>query len=57
MKRLAVLNKYFNTNGDPDGYQRKKASEFQEELKAMTDAEKDELAILAAEDMGIELTS
>lgn len=55
MKTMAVLNKYFNTDGDPEGYVKRKTGVFVAELKALSDTEKSELASLAAKDMGVEL--
>lgn len=48
---LAVLRTYFNT----DDATKKPLKEFVEELKELDDAEKMELATLAAADLGVEL--
>lgn len=55
MKPLAILNKYFNTPNDPEGYVKKTAGEFREETKELTNDEKMELAQMAADDMGVEI--
>lgn len=57
MKPLSVLSKYFNTTDDPPGYQKVTLKEFSAEVKALSEDEKMELATLAAEDMGVELTA
>lgn len=57
MKAGPILSKYFNTADDPVGYEKRPIGEFSAELKALTPDEKKELAQLAAEDMGVELTA
>ena len=57
MKAGAIIAKYFNTAGDPEGYERKSPGEFVAELKALSPEEKKELARLAAAEMGVEVTA
>lgn len=56
MKAGVILSKYFNTANDPAGYQKRPVGEFASEIKALGEESKKELAELAAEDMGVELT-
>lgn len=51
MKAVAVLAKYFNS--DPDT--KKSLRDFAAEVKELSDADKMELATLAAAAMGVEL--
>ena len=55
MKINAALNRYFNTAGDPPGYEKRPSGQFVKELKDLSTAEKTELATLACEDMGVPL--
>lgn len=55
MTVTAVLNKFFNTADSPAGYEKRPIGVFRDELKALTDGEKRELATLAAAEMGVTL--
>lgn len=55
MKPTQVLRKYFNTAGDPTGYEHKPAGEFLKELRELSPEDKAELVELAAADMGVEV--
>lgn len=43
MKAGPILSKYFNTAGDPQGYEKRPIGEFSKELKALDPDEKQEL--------------
>lgn len=55
MKASVILNRYFNTEGDPEGYKKRSAGQFAAEMKVLTKEEKAELAALAAVEMGVEV--
>lgn len=56
MKAGVILSKYFNTNNDPEGYEKRPVGIFAKEVKDLGPDGKIELAMMAADDMGVELT-
>lgn len=56
MKAGVILSKYFNTHDSPEGYEKRPVGVFAKEVKDLGPDGKVELALMAAEDMGVELT-
>jgi hypothetical protein len=56
MKPTAILRAFFNTPGDPEGYEKKGAADFLAEIKQLSPEDKAELVDLAAKEMGVEIT-
>lgn len=56
MKAGPALARYFNSEGDPEGYAKKTTGEFASELRALHKDDKAELGQLACAEMNTDFT-